>query len=311
MSVKLSEERTVIEIDGLKKSFKDLKAVDEISFKVKEGELFAFLGVNGAGKSTTINIISGILGKDGGKVSVCGYDLDKDVDKIKGNLGIVFQNSVLDNKTTVYDNLKSRANLYGIFGDAFKKRLAEMSELLDLKDILKRPVCKLSGGQRRRADIARALFHNPKLLILDEPTTGLDPKTRMTVWSVIEKLRKEQGLTVFLTTHYMEEAAVADFVVILDSGKKVAEGTPHDLKDKYATDFIRFYACVEKAQEYFTKLGYKVKRERDFLEVEVEKTGAVTKIITENPELFTDYEVLKGNMDVVFLKVTGKDLKEI
>lgn len=300
----------IIEIENLEKSFKEVKAVDGVSFKVKEGELFAFLGINGAGKSTTINIICGTLKKDGGTVKVCGYDIDENADKIKGNIGIVFQNSVLDKKLSVYDNLKSRAGLYGIFGKDFKARLDEISELLDLKEILKRPVFKLSGGQKRRIDIARALLHNPKLLILDEPTTGLDPKTRKTVWSVIDKLRKESGLTVFLTTHYMEEAAEADYVVILDSGKKVAEGTPHELKNTYANDYVRIYSEIDEAEKTLAPLGYVLKRERDFLEIELKKTNEATELIKKYPKLFTDFEVLKGNMDNVFLKVTGKDLKE-
>lgn len=301
----------VIEIENLKKSFKEVKAVNDISFKVKEGELFAFLGVNGAGKSTTINIISGTLKKDEGKITVCGYDLDTNADKIKGEIGIVFQSSVLDKKMSVYDNLKSRANMYGIFGEDFKNRLAELCELLDLKEILKRPVNKLSGGQKRRIDIARALFHKPKLLILDEPTTGLDPKTRITVWNVIDKLRKEQNLTVFLTTHYMEEAANADYVVIIDSGKKAAEGTPHDLKNAYASDFIRFYNKTEEAETLLATSDYKLKRERNYLEVELKSTSEVAAIFKKYPQIFDDFEVLKGNMDNVFLKVTGKDLMEI
>lgn len=301
----------IIEIENLEKSFKEVKAVDGVSFKVKEGELFAFLGINGAGKSTTINIICGTLKKDGGTVKVCGYDIDENAEKIKGNIGIVFQNSVLDKKLSVYDNLKSRAGLYGIFGKDFKARLDEISELLDLKEILKRPVFKLSGGQKRRIDIARALLHNPKLLILDEPTTGLDPKTRKTVWSVIDKLRKESGLTVFLTTHYMEEAAEADYVVILDSGKKVAEGTPHELKNTYANDYVRIYSETDEAEKTLAPLDYVLKRERDFLEIELKKTNEATELIKKYPKLFTDFEVLKGNMDNVFLKVTGKDLKEV
>ncbi len=301
----------IIKIEGLKKTFKDVVAVDDISFNVRQGELFAFLGVNGAGKSTTINIISGILKKDAGTVTVCGHDLDREADKIKSEIGIVFQNSVLDKKMTGYDNLKSRANLYGIYGKEFKARLAEISELLDLKDILKRPIIKLSGGQKRRLDIARALFHNPKLLILDEPTTGLDPKTRITVWNVIDRLRKEGGLTVFLTTHYMEEAAGADYVVILDAGKKVAEGTPHDLKNKYANDFIRFYSRLDQVEKIFTDVGASVRRERDFIEAAVKTTAEVAGLIKKYPDLFEDFEVLKGNMDNVFLKVTGKDLKEV
>ncbi|MCH5159413.1 MAG: ABC transporter ATP-binding protein [Clostridiales bacterium] len=301
----------VIEIKNLRKSFKDVKAVDDVSFRVEKGELFAFLGVNGAGKSTTINIISGILNKDSGEVYVCGEDIDRNPDVIKSKIGIVFQGSVLDKRLNAYDNLKSRASLYGIFGQDFDRRLDELDALLGLKDILKRPLVKLSGGQKRRVDIARALIHNPELLILDEPTTGLDPQTRQTVWNVIEQLRKEHGLTVFLTTHYMEEAAVADYVVILDNGKKVAEGTPHDLKTQYASDYIRFYDRLDKVEKTFVKLGYAVKRERDFVEVEIENTAKVVELLKGNEELFCDFEVLKGNMDVVFLRVTGKSIKEV
>ncbi len=301
----------IVKIENLHKSFKDVKAVDGISFCVKEGELFAFLGVNGAGKSTTINIISGILQKDSGKALICGEDLDKNIDKIKSNIGIVFQNSVLDKKLSGYDNLKYRAALYGIFGTDFKNRLKEMTELLDLKDILKRPINKLSGGQKRRLDIARALIHNPKLLILDEPTTGLDPKTRITVWSVIDKLRSEQGLTVFLTTHYMEEASDSDYVVILDSGKIATEGTPHELKNKYANDYIKFYNKKDEAEEFFVGLGKHIRKERDFILVKLDSTNEVPKYIAQKPEIFDDFEVLKGNMDDVFLNVTGKDLKEV
>ena len=301
----------IIEIDNLHKSFKEVKAVDGISFKVKEGELFSFLGVNGAGKSTTINIISGVLNKDSGKVSVCGYDIDERPNEIKSKIGIVFQNSVLDKKLSVYENLKYRANLYGIFGTEFKTRLAEMTELLDLKDILKRPLAKLSGGQKRRIDIARALIHRPQLLILDEPTTGPDPKTRITVWNVVEKLRKESGLTVFLTTHYMEEASNSDYVVIIDAGKIAVEGTPHELKNEYASDFIKLYNHREEAEKYFSALGYAIKNERDFTQIELTDTAETAKFFKEMPQLFEDFEVLKGNMDNVFLKVTGKDLQGV
>lgn len=301
----------IIEIENLEKSFKDVKAVDDISFKVKDGELFSFLGVNGAGKSTTINMISGILNKDSGKIYVCGLDMDTDADKVKQSIGIVYQNSILDKKLTVYENLKYRSALYGITGNEFKSALEETVERLDLKDILKRPLHKLSGGQKRRIDIARALIHKPKLLILDEPTTGLDPKTRITVWQVIEKLRKEDNLTVFLTTHYMEEASDSDYVVILDSGKIVAEGTPHDLKNRYASDFIKFYKHREEAEKYFTDRGYEIRNERDFTQIELKSTSETVAFFKEMPQLFEDFEILKGNMDNVFLKVTGKDLQGV
>lgn len=300
----------IIEIKNLRKAFKEVQAVNDLSFSVKEGELFAFLGVNGAGKSTTINIISGILNKDSGSVSVCGHDIDSNADAIKSRIGIVFQSSVLDKRLSAYDNLKSRAAMYGIFGDEFAKRLDELDALLGLKDILRRPLAKLSGGQRRRVDIARALVHNPDLLILDEPTTGLDPQTRTTVWNVIEQLRKDRGLTVFLTTHYMEEAAIADYVVILDGGRKVAEGTPHELKTQYANDFVRFYTHLDEAEKLFVQRGCNVKREREFVLVEIANTADVVAYMQQYPQLFDDFEVLKGNMDTVFLKVTGKDIRE-
>ncbi len=301
----------VINIENLKKSFKDVKAVDDLSFSVREGELFAFLGVNGAGKSTTINIISGILKRDGGKVEVCGENIDEHPERVRAKLGVVFQNSALDKRLTALDNLKSRAAMYGIFGAEFGKKLEELDGLLDLKDILKRPIIKLSGGQKRRVDIARALIHSPELLILDEPTTGLDPNTRRAVWNVIEKYRKERGLSVLLTTHYMEESAVSDYVLIIDGGKKAAEGTPHDLKTKYASDFIRFYDRLDEAEGRLKQYGYTLKRERDFLEAELKNTAEVANLFAKEPQIFNDFEVLKGNMDNVFLKVTGKDIREV
>ena len=299
---------TVIKIDNLVKKFGTLTAVDDVSFEVRRGELFAFLGVNGAGKSTTISVICGQLDRDGGTVVIDGRDIDVELDGIKRDIGVVFQNSALDKVLNVKDNLKSRAALYGIFGAEFEKRYAELDGMLSLKELEKRAVGKLSGGQRRRCDIARALLHKPELLILDEPTTGLDPKTRITVWKIIEKLRKESGLTVFLTTHYMEEAADSDYVVIIDAGKIAAEGTPHALKNAYASDFIKFYNRREEAEKYFGKLGYKFKTERDYTEVELKSTSETPAFFKEMPELFDDFEILKGNMDNVFLKVTGKDL---
>ena len=214
--------RDIITIDQLSKQFGEVKAVQDLSFRVREGELFAFLGVNGAGKSTTIHIMCGQLKKDGGKIVIDGADLDGGADPVKQKLGVVFQNSVLDGALTVWDNLESRAALYKITGAAFKKRFSELDALLGIGEFKKRAVAKLSGGQRRRIDIARALLHRPKILILDEPTTGLDPQTRKLLWGVIARLRQEEGMTVFLTTHYMEEAAEADFVVILEGGKIAA-----------------------------------------------------------------------------------------
>ena len=295
----------IIEIEHLHKSFGDVKAVQDLSFRVKEGELFAFLGVNGAGKSTTINILCGQLPKDSGTVRVCGTSLDARPDEIKRSLGVVFQNSVLDKDLSVQDNLRSRAALYGIRGREFSARLEELSRLLDFGELLKRPVGKLSGGQRRRIDIARALLHRPKILILDEPTTGLDPQTRSSLWQVIAQLRRSEGMTVFLTTHYMEEAADADFVVILDHGKIAAEGTPLTLKNTYTGDYITLYGQSEEAVK---TLGAPYVSIRDAYRVSVPNTAAATELILRFPALFTDFEITKGKMDDVFLAVTGKKL---
>ncbi len=295
----------IIEIKHLNKSFGDIKAVQDLSFCVNKGELFAFLGVNGAGKSTTISILCGQLARDSGSVEVCGQDVDKAMDTAKRRLGVVFQNSVLDRSLSVRDNLTSRAKLYGITGQALEKRLAELDALLNLQGLYKRTVGKLSGGQRRRIDIARALLHDPEILILDEPTTGLDPQTRKLLWDVISKLRREKNMTVFLTTHYMEEAADADYVVILDSGKIVAEGTPLTLKNTYTGDFITLYGVT---QEQAKSLAMPCEAVRDAYRVAVPDTKTATELIVKHPELFTDYEITKGKMDDVFLAVTGKKL---
>lgn len=295
----------IIRIEHLNKSFGDVRAVNDLSFRVKQGELFAFLGVNGAGKSTTISILCGQLRKDSGNVWIKGIEADKAGNQTKRMFGVVFQDSVLDRPLTVRENLKSRAALYGITGLAFEKRLQELVEILDFRDFINRPVGKLSGGQRRRIDIARALLHRPEILILDEPTTGLDPQTRLLIWDIIEKLRMEEKLTVFLTTHYMEEAANAGYVVILDKGSIVAEGTPFELKNEYVQDTMSVYGVTE---EEIKTLGREYKKIRDGYQLKVKNTAEATRLIVEHQEIFRDYEVVKGRMDDVFLAVTGKTL---
>lgn len=295
----------IMKISHLSKSFGDVKAVNDISFQVNKGELFAFLGVNGAGKSTTISIICGQLHKDSGTVQIKGNDMDQMGKKAMKMLGVVFQDSVLDKPLTVRENLKSRAALYGITGRAFEDRLQELVKILDFGEYLNRPVGKLSGGQRRRIDIARALLHRPEILILDEPTTGLDPQTRLLIWEVIEKLRVNDNLTVFLTTHYMEEAANAGYVVILDKGSIVAEGTPFELKTEYVQDTMSVYGVTE---DEIKTLGREYKKIRDGYQLKVKNTSEATRLIVEHQELFRDYEVVKGGMDDVFLAVTGRTL---
>lgn len=295
--------KNIIEIKNLDKSFREVHAVNGLSLKVKEGELFAFLGVNGAGKSTTISIMCGTLPKDGGEVIIDGKNVDTDMNEITKELGVVFQTSVLDAKLSVKDNLMSRASLYGIMGAEAKQRIKELASLLNFTDLLNRTLEKLSGGQRRRIDVARALLHRPRILILDEPTTGLDPEARKTLWQVITDLRKQENMTVFLTTHYMEEAADADYVVILDNGKIAAEGTPLQLKNEFTGDFITLYHANEND---IKNLGLPYEIIKDACRVAVKNTEEARNLIMKYPSLFTDFEITKGKMDDVFLAVTGK-----
>ena len=294
---------SIIRVEHLVKKFGSVKAVNDVSFEVYRGERFAFLGVNGAGKSTTISIICGTKEKDSGKVFIQDTDIDGNFSKIKSQIGVVFQNSVLDAKLSVFQNLKSRAAMYGIFGKEFNAKLAKVSKLLKLDDILDRPVGKLSGGQRRRADIARAVIHSPQILILDEPTTGLDPATRKLVWASIDKMQKDDGLTVFLTTHYMEEAATANRITIIDKGQIIAHGTPLELKNQYANDTLYLYK-VKLDDVKKLKLNYK--KVPDGYALELPDLALVRELIAKYPKLFVDFEVIKGQMDDVFINVTGR-----
>ena len=299
----------IIEIKNLKKYFGDTRAVDNISFFVEEGDLFAFLGLNGAGKSTTINILVGVLKRDSGECFVNNLSVD-DISKILPSIGIVFQSSVLDKNLSVYDNLRYRAMLYGMDKKEFEKNLKYFVDKLDLQPILKKQLDKLSGGQKRKVDIVRALLHKPKILILDEPTTGLDPKTRKLVWDMINEFRKNTNLTVLLTTHYMEEASIADEVVIIDGGKIVAQGSPLTLKNKFASDYIKAYKYDKKVLEILDKANIPYKKDKKHLEIKFKNTDDAKNFLVKNNTLFKDIEILKGSMDDVFLAVTGKDLKE-
>ena len=304
-------QQTIIKIENLEKSFGKTKAVRKINLEVYEGSLFAFLGINGAGKSTTISMMYGGLKIDSGRITICGQDVATHLDKIKNQIGVVFQDSILDKTLTVYENLKFRAGFYGIFGQEFKARYQELEKLFDLAEIKNQKIQKLSGGQKRRVDIARAIIHQPKILILDEPTTGLDPGTRSKVWRIISKLREDLKMTIFLTTHYMEEAADADYVTILDKGRIIAEGTPLELKTQYATDVLHLYG-VDESEVKKLKLPYQ-KIHKDF-QIKVQNSAVVTKLIIKYPELFQDFELIKSTLDDVFLTVTknkpGTDISE-
>lgn len=300
----------IIEIEKLKKYFGGVKAVDDISFSVGKGSLFAFLGINGAGKSTTINILSTLCGKDSGKVIINGLDLDKSPFEIKKQIGIVFQNTVLDDKLTVKDNLFTRASYYGIIGRECEARIKELTDILDLSQILNRPFGKLSGGQRRKVDIARGLIHKPEILFLDEPTTGLDPSTRKQIWSVIKGLQNENNMTVFLTTHYMEEADSANEVVIIDKGKVIASGTPESLKNQYSGNYIKLYGIPDmKLIAAMEKMNIPFELAGDVITVRTKDSKEAFEFLMSHKVYVDNFEVIKGNMDDVFLNATGKELE--
>lgn len=297
----------ILTVENLKKSYGPVEAVKGVSFSVEEGSLFSFLGPNGAGKSTTISMLSTAVAPDGGRAVICGYELGRENDKIRRSLGVVFQGSVLDPLLTVEENLTCRASLYGLDGKKARAAAREAMEKTGLTDLAARRYGRLSGGQRRRVDIARALVISPRLLILDEPTTGLDPQTRQSIWELIEGLRKNTGMTVFLTTHYMEEAARSQNVVILDGGKIVAEGTPAELKERYAKDILTLFPLPGregKLLEKLSALGYGGTR------IPLDRSLQSLSILEETRELLESYTMVQGTMDDVFLAITGKELRQ-
>lgn len=304
---------TAINVEHLKKYYKDVKAVDDISFSVEKGELFGFLGVNGAGKSTTINMLCTLQEPTGGKASIQGLELGKENEKIKKHIGVVYQNNCLDKLLTVKENLLIRGGLYEKDLYKLKKNLSHVTEILGLGDVLKRPFGKLSGGQKRRCEIARALMHTPDILFLDEPTTGLDPATRKNVWETVHKLQKEMNMTVFLTTHYMEEAAKADHIGIMDQGHFVEYGTPFSLKEKYAKD--KLYLIPKKGQHQAVQaelevrgLNYSVREKR--ILVRIDDTLSAIPLIGHMQQEIEGFEVIQGTIDDVFLNVTERRLQQ-
>ncbi|MDF2907214.1 MAG: transporter ATP-binding protein [Herbinix sp.] len=299
----------IIQVNNLKKQFREVRAVDDISFRVKKGQLYGFLGVNGAGKSTTINMLCTLLSSSGGEGYVCGFRLGKDDREIRRKIGVVFQDNTLDNRLTIKENLITRASLYDSSTRSIHKNLDYVCDVLDIGDVLNRQFRKLSGGQKRRCEIAKALMNRPELLFLDEPTTGLDPQTRQNVWESVEKLRKEESMTVFLTTHYMEEAAKAQYISIMEAGKLVADGTPSELKQKYAQDILRL--VPEDPQE----LAKQLQEERvDFehrsnhFRVTISDSMFGLDLINKMRSSLKSFELIQGTMDDVFLNITGKSL---
>ena len=303
--------KNAIEVRNLSKSYGDLKVVNDISFAVREGELFAFLGPNGAGKSTTVDCLSTLTKFDSGEIKLAGLNMKTQAQEIKQRIGIVFQEGLLDKRLTVLENLTLRAGFY-YHGEAeVKAAVARASEYTEINDLLKRQYGKLSGGQRRRVDIARALLNTPKILFLDEPTTGLDPQTRQHIWETIQRLQKEQGMTIFLTTHYMAEASAADYVVILDHGKIVAEGSPISLKELYSYDRLKLYPKKEQnLDNILSSLSLNWNKAADHYEVELRNTMDAIDIVEGMRDQLQSFEVLHGTMDDVFLNITGRRLRE-
>ena len=300
---------SVVEVSGLVKRYGGLTAVDGVSFNVEEGALFAFLGPNGAGKSTTIGVMCTTLGKNAGTVRVNGFDLDASPDDVRRSIGVVFQHSVLDNLLTVRENLAVRASFYGLRGAALTRRVDELSDSVGLGDFLDRRYGELSGGQRRRADVARALLHKPRILFLDEPTTGLDPQTRLKVWRSLAEMQRGERMTVFLTTHYMEEAAEADDVAIVDHGHVVARGTPAALKQKHSSDTLVIVPRDHSLERALSAQGLAFARRADTLVVTVRDSLHALSILKTVEPLVASFEVIKGSMDAVFMNVTGHAIR--
>ena len=301
----------IIEVSGLQKSYGQVHAVKGIDFYVEQGKIFAFLGPNGAGKSTTIDIICTFLQSDAGKVEVDGHLLGRDDNAIRHTIGAVFQDGLLDPLLTVSENLHIRAGFYGLKGKQLEKTIRDIAERMGIQEIMKRPYGKLSGGQRRRCDIARALVNTPKILFLDEPTTGLDPQTRKSVWETITKLQHDTGMTIFLTTHYMEEAAEADYVIVIDNGNIVAKGTPSDLKERFTSDKLTLTTKEPEAlASRLTAAGLAPEVVADRVTLKVPNTLAALPLLDTYKDAITGFTVTTGTMDDAFIAITGKEIRE-
>lgn len=303
----------IIEVKNLIKKFGGLTAVDNISFSVEKGEIFGFLGPNGAGKSTTISMLATLLKSDSGQALVNGFDVNKEKNKVRKSIGLVFQDSSLDDKLTAEENLYFHADLYGVDKNIFSERLPEVLRLVDLWDRRGHIVKTFSGGMKRRLEIARGLIHYPAVMFLDEPTIGLDPQTRFNIWEYVLKLKKEKDMTIFMTTHYLNEAEYCDRIAIVDNGKIVALDTPANLKKLVGGDIITMAAVnLEKLkQEIETKFSINVKSFDSKLKIEVaDGDKFLPKLFNELEEKIQSVELRKPTLDDVFLNLTGKKIRE-
>ena len=303
----------IIEVENFAKSYGGLKAVKDISFYVEEGKLFSFLGPNGAGKSTTIDTLCTLMKFDSGKITINGHDLKTQAQEIRQCIGVVFQDSVLDELLTVHENLSIRAGLYNHSAVNCNKMVDNVIKLLDLHEFINHPYGKLSGGQRRRSDIACALLHKPKILFLDEPTTGLDPQTRLAVWKIVKKLQTESGMTIFLTTHYMEEATDSDFIIVIDHGEIVAKGTPQELKTQYSSDSLQLVPsdddATKQVQNILVEMGIEYDTSGGKITIKLPDTMASISIIERCKHHMVSFQVLQGSMDDAFISITGKGIR--
>jgi ABC-2 type transport system ATP-binding protein len=299
-----------IEVNNFTKKFGDFTAVDNISFDVDQGSIFAFLGPNGAGKSTTINTLCTIQEKTSGELKINGNDISLNKGKVRNDIGIVFQDSTLDGKLTVEENLKLHCDFYNVPKSAVKERIDFVLELVDIPDWKKAPVDSLSGGMKRRAEIARGLVHYPKILFLDEPTTGLDPQTRANVWDYIHKLQKQKNITIFLTTHYMEEAEICNKVAIIDHGKIVAYDTPYNLKRKHTSTTLKIKTSFgENLIQYLCEHNLAYKCDDELITVFATRLEDVMEITILFRDSIDDIEINKGTLNDVFIAITGKEIR--
>ena len=293
------------------KKFGTFTAVDNISFNVEQGTIFAFLGPNGAGKSTTINTLCTILEKTEGELKINGNDVSLRKDKVRSDIGIVFQESTLDGKLTVEENLKLHCDFYNVPKAEVKERIDFVLDLVDIRSREKSQVDSLSGGMKRRVEIARGLVHFPKVLFLDEPTTGLDPQTRANVWDYIYKLQKQKNITIFLTTHYMDEAEICNQVAIIDGGKIVANDTPTNLKKRYTSTTMKIKTNdAANLKYYLSERSIKHSSDNDLVTIYVTSTADVLDISTTFRESIEDIEINKGTLNDVFIAITGKEIRE-
>ncbi len=306
-------DQTVIQATGLVKRYKQIEAVKGIDLEVRATEVFGFLGPNGAGKTTTINILCTLLRPTAGSATVAGFDVDRSPSEVRSRIGLVFQDPSLDQELTARENLLFHAFIYGVPGAERAQRIAAVLEMVDLTDRAGSIVKTFSGGMRRRLEIARGMLHTPQILFLDEPTIGLDPQTRSHIWNYLRRLRKELGVTLFMTTHYMDEAEECDRIAIIDHGQIVALGTPAELKAMVGGDVV--VVATENndtaASEIKERFGFEPVADNGSLRIEVTEGAAfIPRLVRELSVPVTSVESHRPSLDDVFLKLTGRAIRD-